>query len=86
MIHVQHLGGILNPPVTIVDESGRVLAKGKQGDTLRFVITEPTEIEVRTRNTFGASRHVVSPGERYRARTRGMNPRYYFELVDTIIG
>jgi hypothetical protein len=47
---------------------GNVVAKGKQGDTLRVPCTNPMEIEVKVNGWFGKPKLVVHPGERYNAK------------------
>jgi hypothetical protein len=65
-----------------VSIGGAVVAKGKQGETLRIPCTQPVEIELKVNGSFGRPKTVVSPGERYNAKPR--RGTYYFERVDYI--
>jgi len=61
-----------------------VIAKGRQGDTLRVPCLEPMEIEVKVNGWLGKPKLVVKPGERYNARPRRVG--FYLEKVDQIAG
>lgn len=67
-----------------VSHGGQVIAKGKQGDTLRVPCTEPMEIEVKVNGWFGRPTLIVEPGERYNAKPRRIG--FYLEKVDYIAG
>ena len=64
---------------------GRVIASGKQGDTLRVPCTKPMEIELKVNGLWlRKPRMVVEPGERYVAKPGWVG--YYLEKVDQIAG
>jgi hypothetical protein len=67
-----------------VSSGGAVIAKGKQGDTLRLPCTEPMEIEVKVNGWFGKPELVVSPGERFNATPR--RGGFIVVKVDQIVG
>jgi hypothetical protein len=67
-----------------VSSAGKIIATGKQGDTLRVPCTEPMEIEVKVSGSFGKPKLVVQPGERYNAKPRRLG--FYLQKVDQIAG
>ncbi len=84
LIHFERLKGqILNIGVT-VSTGGKVIAKGKQGDTLRIPCVSSMEIEVKASGNFGKPKLTIEPGERYQARPR--RGGYYLEKVDYLAG
>jgi hypothetical protein len=83
LIHVGRSGQLLNIGCS-VSAGGKVIAKGKQGDTLSVPCTEPMEIEVKVNGWFGRPKLVVQPGERYNAKPRRVG--FYLEKVDQIAG
>ena len=84
LIHVDRAPGQLFNIGCSVSSGGRVLAMGKQGDTLRVPCTKPMEVEVKVNGWFGKPRLVVQPGERYNAKPRRVG--FYLEKVDQIAG
>ena len=76
-------GQVFNIGVS-VSSRGRVIASGKQGETLRVPCTEPTEIEVKVKGSFGKAKGTVEPGERYNVKPR--RGGVYLEKVDQIAG
>jgi hypothetical protein len=84
LIHFDRASGQLFNIGCSVSSGGKVIAKGKQGDTLRIPCTEPMEIEVKVKGWFGTPRLVVQPGERYNAKPRRVG--FYLEKVDQIAG
>jgi hypothetical protein len=84
LIHVDRSSGQLFNIGCSVSSGGKVVAKGKQGDTLRVPCTEPMEIEVKVSGWFGKPKLVVRPGERYNAKPRSVG--FYLEKVDHIVG
>jgi zinc-ribbon domain len=84
LIHVARVGGqVFNIGVSVTS-NGQVLASGKQGETLRVPCTEPTQIEVKVKGSFGKAKGIIEPGERY-----NVNPRrggVYLQKVDQITG
>jgi hypothetical protein len=84
LIHVDRARGQLLNIGCSVSSSGAVIAKGKQGDTLRVPCTEPMEIEVKVNGWFGKPKLVVHPGERYNATPR--RGGFILVKVDQIVG
>lgn len=83
LIHFRRSGQLLNIGCS-VSSGGRVIAKGKQGDTLRVPCSEPIEIEVKVNGWFGKPKLVVNPGERFNAKPR--RGGFFLERVDHIAG
>jgi hypothetical protein len=67
-----------------VSSGGRVVASGKQGETLRVPCIDRMEVEVKVRGSFGKARGVIEPGERYNVKPR--RGGVYLEKVDQIAG
>lgn len=84
LVHVARTSGQLFNIGCRISSGGRVLASGKQGETLRVPCTGPIEIQLKVNGSFGKARQVVEPGERYNARPR--RGGYYLEKVDQIAG
>jgi RNA polymerase subunit RPABC4/transcription elongation factor Spt4 len=74
---------LFNIGVTI-SSGGQVVARGKQGDTLRVPCTDPMDIEVKVNGWFGKPTLTIHPGERYNAKPRRVG--FYLEKVDYIAG
>ena len=83
LIHFDRAPQLLNIGCS-VSSGGVVIAKGKQGDTLCFSCSEPTEIEVKVNGWFGKPKLVVQPGDRYNAKPRRLG--FYLQKVDQIAG
>jgi len=83
LIHFARARQLLNIGCT-VSSGGKVIAKGKQGDTLRVPCAERMEIEVKVNGWFGTPKLFVKPGERYNAKPRRAG--FFLEKVDQIAG
>lgn len=83
LIHFKRSGQLLNIGCEVTSH-GKILAKGKMGDTLTIPCTEPMQIEVRAGGWMGPKPITVHPGERYNARPRRLS--YFLEKVDHIAG
>lgn len=84
LIHVDRVRGQIFNIGCSIAAGGKVVAKGKQGETLRIACTEPMEIELKVTGSFGKPKIVVHPGDRYNAKPR--RGGFYFEKVDHITG
>ena len=84
LIHFDRAAGQLFNIGCTVSSDGTVVAKGKQGETLRIPCTEPMEIEVKVKGWFGKPRLVVHPGERYNTTPR--RGGFIVVKVDQIVG
>ena len=84
LIHVDRADGQLFNIGCSVSAGGTVIAKGKQGETLRVPCTAPMEIEVKVNGWFGKPKLTVHPGERYNATPRRAG--FILVKVDQIAG
>jgi hypothetical protein len=84
LIHFDRVPGQMFNIGVSVSSRGRVIASGKQGETLRVPCTEPREIEVKVKGSFGKAKRTIAPGERYNVRPR--RGAVYLEKVDHITG
>ena len=66
-------------------DTGKELACGKQGETVCFNCTEPMNIYVVVKGSFGKPTATVNPGDRYDVCYRGFG-KIYLSKVDIISG
>ena len=64
-------------------ETGEELALCKQGETLVFRLSEPTEVKVVVKGSFGKPSEVMYPGDRFRIGYRGFG-KIYLAKVDML--
>lgn len=72
-----------NACIAYNNETGAELAKCKQGETLTFNLTVPTEVKVIVKGSFGKPVELMKPGERYKIGYRGFG-KIYLAKVDML--
>ena len=65
------------------DDTGKELAKCKQGETLIFRLSKPTTVRVVVKGSFGQPTEIMHPGDRYKIAYRGFG-KVYLAKVDAI--
>ena len=66
-------------------DTGEEIVRGKQGETVVFECTEPINIYVVVKGSFGKPEARVYPGDRYDVGYRGFG-KIYLSKVDSITG
>lgn len=65
--------------------SKKILATGRQGETVSFLCNRPVSIYVVVKGFFGKPETVAYPGDRFDVGTRGLG-KIYLSKVDAISG
>lgn len=72
-----------NACIAYNNETGAELARCRQGETLSFNLTKPTQVKVVVKGSFGKPVEIMKPGERYKIGYRGFG-KVYLAKVDML--
>lgn len=79
-------GQLLNNKCCVYEKkTKKLIASGKQGETISFSCSEPTNIYVVVKGSFGKPEAIANPGDRFDVGYRGFG-KIYLSKVDVISG
>lgn len=79
-------GQLLNNKCYVYEKkTKKLIASGKQGETISFPCSKPTNIYVVVKGSFGKPEAIASPGDKFDVGYRGVG-KIYLSKVDVISG